>query len=82
MMANESSKLLRFTLAILSPLPQEGLGQRGTPFQDASEGLNGIMREWFDGHLLLSGQHHQYLIARLQPDFFPDLGRDDHLAFG
>jgi len=78
-MANESSKLLRLTLTVLSSFPQQGLGQGGATFQDAPEGLDRIVGDRFDGHPILAGQGHQHLGAGFQAYLLPECGGDHHL---
>ena len=80
-MANESSKLVFFTLPILPSLCQERLGQGRPSLQNTPQGRDGIVRDRLKGDFPIIGQGHQDFAAGLEPDLFADLSRDDDLAF-
>ena len=80
--ANESSKFFLFLGTIFSPLFQKGAREGGSSLKHAAGRLDRIVRNWFNGNLVLIHQGEQDFSPRLEPDLFAYLGRDHDLTFG
>jgi hypothetical protein len=82
MTANESSKFLFFTLPVPPPFSHKLAGQGGPSLKDAPEFPDGVLRKRLQGDFIIAFHGYQDLSPRLEPDFLPDVGRNNDLAFG